>query len=66
MAERYVRVAVQNNRQGWGVAAFVCLLAIAAAFGAWTIHKRTYQHPRTPINTLQQHGAVTSPAAPVG
>ena len=66
MAERYARVAVHNNRQGWGVAAFICLLAVAAAFAAWTIHKRTYQHPRMPINTLQQHGLAPAPAAPVG
>jgi hypothetical protein len=66
MAERYARVAVDNNRQGWGVAAFVCLLALSAAFGAWTIHKRTYQHPRMPINTLERHGAMPTAEAPVG
>ena len=66
MAERYVRVAVHNNRQGWGVAAFICLLAIAAAFTAWTIHKLTYQHPRSPINPLQQHGALPAPGAAIG
>ena len=66
MAERYARVAVHNNRQGWGVAAFVLLLAAGAAFGAWTIHKRTYQHPRMPINTLQQHGVAAAPGVTVG
>lgn len=66
MAERYARVGVDNNRQGWGIAALVCLLAIGAAFGAWTVHKRTYQHPRTPINTIERHGAIAAPETPVG
>lgn len=62
MAERTASVAVDNNRQGWGVAAFIVLLAIASAFGAWTVHKRTYQHPRIPINTL--HGAAPRALVP--
>ena len=58
MTVRYTVVRpADNNKQGWGVAAFICVLALATAFAAWTIHKRTYVHPRSPINTLQQPGA---------
>ena len=64
MQHDYVRVPVNNNSQGWGVAAFVVLLAVAAAFGAWTIHKRTYQHPRAPIT--MPHSALPGPALFVG
>lgn len=44
---------VNNNAQGWGVAAFIVVLAIACTFGAWTLHKETYRSPN-------------DPAAPVG
>ena len=60
MAHDYARVPVDNNKQGWGVAAFVVLLAVAAAFSAWTIHKRTYQHPRAPI-TMPHTALPTTP-----
>lgn len=64
MAHDYARVPVDNNRQGWGVAAFIVLLAVAAAFGAWTIHERTYQHPRAPIT--MPHTALPAPTLHVG
>lgn len=52
MGHPYTRVPVNNNKQGWGVAGFIVVLALATAFTAWTIHKRTYVHPRSPISTL--------------
>ena len=39
---------VRNNAQGWGVAAFIVLLALACTFGAWTLHKKTYRSPNDP------------------
>ena len=33
------------KREGWGVALFVCLLALATAAGAAYVHKRTYLPP---------------------
>lgn len=44
---------VRNNAQGWGVATFIVLLAIALTAGAWWLHTETYRHPN-------------DPAAPVG
>jgi hypothetical protein len=52
MEYRYTSVPVHNNKQGWGVAAFIVLLAVGAAVSAYMIHKRTYQHPRAPIDML--------------
>jgi hypothetical protein len=40
-------VQYEGNR-GWGVAAFIVLLAALCVFGAWTIHKNTYKSPRDP------------------
>jgi hypothetical protein len=33
------------KREGWGIAAFVCGLAVATALTAAYIHSRTYKHP---------------------
>ena len=44
---------VRNNAQGWGVATFITLLALACAIGAWWLHTQTYRSPN-------------DPAAPVG
>ena len=37
-----------EGAKGWGVAAFILILAGLCAFGAWTIHKNTYKSPRDP------------------
>jgi hypothetical protein len=42
------RAPVNNNAQGWGVAAFIVALAIACTLGAWTLHKQTYRSPNDP------------------
>ena len=39
---------VRNNAQGWGVAAFIVLLAVGLTAGAWWLHTETYEHPRNP------------------
>jgi hypothetical protein len=36
---------VPFKQEGWGVALFIVLLAIASAAFATTVHKRTYKHP---------------------
>lgn len=36
--------------RGWGVAAFVTVLAIVCAVGAAWIHEATYMHPTHPLN----------------
>ena len=33
------------KQEGWGVALFIVLLAVASAAFATTVHKRTYKHP---------------------
>jgi hypothetical protein len=33
------------KQEGWGVALFVCLLAVVTAAGAAYVHKRTYKAP---------------------
>jgi hypothetical protein len=33
------------KREGWGVALFICLLALASALTAGYVHKRTYKDP---------------------
>jgi hypothetical protein len=33
------------KQEGWGIAAFVCFLALAAAATATYVHNRTYYHP---------------------
>lgn len=41
--------AVNNNAQGWGVAAFIVLLAVALAAGATWLKVSTYCDPRDPM-----------------
>ena len=33
------------KQEGWGVALFVVLLAVASAGSAWYVHKTTYKDP---------------------
>ena len=39
---------VNNNAQGWGVAAFIVVLAILSNLFIYTVHKRTYKNPIDP------------------
>jgi hypothetical protein len=39
------RQHIPFQQEGWGAAAFVVLLAIATASGAFYVHKKTYKHP---------------------
>ena len=43
------------NKQGWGAALVTCVFTGALLFGAWTIHKNTYRHPRDPMNVQVYH-----------
>lgn len=43
------------NKQGWGFAAVVSLITAGMFFGAWTIHERTYRHPRDPMAVQVYH-----------
>lgn len=59
------------NKQGWGAALVTCVFTGALLFGAWTIHKNTYRHPRDPMNQQVyhavdngSHGASAEHAAP--
>jgi hypothetical protein len=38
------------NKLGWGAAIVTCVFTAALGFGAYTIHKNTYRHPRDPMN----------------
>ena len=40
--------------QGWGFAAFICILTAALYVGAYEIHKATYRDPRLPT-TIPSH-----------
>ncbi|MEP6617819.1 MAG: hypothetical protein ABJE47_00840 [bacterium] len=50
---------VPFKQEGWGVAAFVVLLAVAAAAGAAYVHNATYKHP----TDVRFHAAGTATAA---
>ncbi|MFL5616907.1 MAG: hypothetical protein ACJ79A_00775 [Gemmatimonadaceae bacterium] len=41
----YVDRYVPFKQEGWGVALFIVLLAIASAAFATTVHRKTYKHP---------------------
>jgi hypothetical protein len=41
-------VPANNNRQGWGVAAFIVALALGLTFTAHYIHERTFRSPNDP------------------
>ena len=43
-----------NFNQGWGVAAFITLLAAAGFFIAFTIYSNTYHHPTDPTAPTTQ------------
>ncbi|MEO6525352.1 MAG: hypothetical protein ABIP93_01875 [Gemmatimonadaceae bacterium] len=36
---------VPFKQEGWGIALFVVLLAVASAVTATVVHKNTYKHP---------------------
>lgn len=52
---------VPFKQEGWGVALFIVLLAIASAAFATAVHKRTYKHP-TDVH-FQAAGASSSGAS---
>ena len=33
------------KQEGWGIALFICLLAVGSAMTAFYVHKTTYKHP---------------------
>ena len=47
------------KREGWGIALFVCLLAVLTAAGATYVHTRTYLHP----TDVRMRAAGNDPAA---
>lgn len=47
------------KQEGWGVALFVVMLAVASAGGAWYVHKTTYKQP----TDVRFHAAGTTRAA---
>jgi hypothetical protein len=38
------------GQQGWGFAAFICILTAALYLSAYAIHKATYKLPTDPTN----------------
>ena len=47
---------VRNNAQGWVVATFIVVLALALTFTAHWIHEKTFRSPNdpaAPVNTLE-------------
>ena len=47
---------VRNNAQGWVMATFIVLLALALTFTAHWIHEKTFRSPNdpaAPVNTLE-------------
>ncbi len=36
---------VPFRQEGWGIALFVCALAVGSAFTAFYVHRTTYKHP---------------------
>lgn len=38
------------NKLGWGFATVVSLVTAGMFYGAYSIHERTYRHPRDPMN----------------
>ena len=47
------------KQEGWGVAFFVVMLAVASATGAWYVHKTTYKAP----TDVRFHAAGTTGSA---
>lgn len=52
---------VPFKREGWGIAALVCLLAVLCAGGAWYVHNETYLHP---TDVRNRTAGSSTPAAP--
>jgi hypothetical protein len=44
-ARPHVDRFVPFKQEGWGIALFIVVLAIASAAFATVVHKRTYKHP---------------------
>lgn len=47
--------AYDPNKQGWGFASVVVLLTGGLLFTAYSIHERTYIHPRDPMAVQVYH-----------
>lgn len=41
----YAGKHIPFKKGGWGVAAFICLLAVASAASAYYVHKTTFKPP---------------------
>jgi hypothetical protein len=48
-------VAYDPNKLGWGAAAVTSVFTLGLLFGAYSIHKNTYRHPRDPMNQQVYH-----------
>lgn len=46
---------VSPSSKGWGVAAFIIILAIVANTVAYRIHKATYLQPDAPAAAVAEH-----------
>ncbi len=38
------------RKEGWGIAAFICVLAVALFVGAFAIHRATFNDPFDPLS----------------
>ena len=47
--------AYDPNKLGWGAAALTCAMTAALGFTAYTIHNKTYLHPRDPMAVQVYH-----------
>ena len=54
---------VNNNAQGWGIAALVILLAIVTNAFIYVVHKRTFKAPTDPTNVTAPAEASTAQGA---
>jgi hypothetical protein len=45
------------NKLGWGAALVTCAMTAGLAFTAYSIHERTYRHPRDPMFQQVYHQA---------
>ena len=43
------------NKLGWGAALLTCVMTAALGFTAYTIHNKTYRHPRDPMAQQVYH-----------
>ena len=57
-ANSYEGKHIPFKQEGWGVAFLVVMLAVAAAGGAWYVHKTTYKDP----TDVRFHAVGTHPA----